>query len=352
MVVLRDCLSGEKAFYSKNDYVVTTRRDLKSEEMPIAFEWNTESKTMRVFKLILAIIIFPIGIYLFIHCLVGKLVVRSSSSAMRDFAGKVRSGVSLQEEWKYKRIAIKVDGYVVDAMIMGRESTLGNGRWILASNGNFECYEQKLLSCSNFRRIVSLLNANALLFNYPGVGASSGMPNRWAMRNTYIAMLEFLRKIGATEVIGYGQSLGGAVQGDALKEYQLDKRISYVFVKNRTFSDLSTLVSLIFNRFIGFLVKILGWNIDSVHSSSSLKAHEIIMATTDYKGEIAESDGVIPREASLATALLKNKRFPYRKAFIGTHEEHNDLLTLSTLNLLRRNVEGFLHLSTPLSVSA
>ena len=106
---------------------------------------------------------------------------------------------------------------------------------------------------------------NAIVFNYPGVGASSGLPNRQAMAKTYRAMLNFLEDrtngIGATEIIGYGHSIGGGVQGDALKTHELKKDVKYVFVKSRTFSDLSTTASLLMAKPFGFLVKILGCNI-------------------------------------------------------------------------------------------
>ena len=206
---------------------------------------------------------------------------------------------------------------------------------MLDSNGNGEFYEDKL-SCHEFKHILSKVKSNAIVFNYPGVGASSGLPNRQAMAKAYCAMLNFLEDkkngVGAKEIIGYGHSIGGGVQGDALKTHELKKDVKYVFVKSRTFSNLSTTASILTNKSLGFVVKILGWNMDSVASSKKLQAPEIIMQTAKVKWyeEINDSskiidDGVIPANASLAKALLDDNKCPKKnKVFIGMQERHND----------------------------
>jgi len=220
-------------------------------------------------------------------------------------------------------------------MIVGKAATLDNGRWVLASNGNGAFYEDGLAEGADVKQILSAVNGNAIVFNYPGVGSSSGLPNRQAMANTYRAMLNLLedqeKGIGAKEIIGYGHSIGGGVQGDALKTHELNKDVKYVFVKSRTFSDMSTIASLLTNKLLGFLVKILGWNMDSVESSKKLQAPEIIMQTANVFGykELNNSveildDGVIPAQASLAKALLDDENCPKEnKVFIGMPENHN-----------------------------
>ncbi len=340
---IKDILNGAKAFYNQPDYLDATKQDFaQNKPLPVNYTWNTEYKIIRIAKQILSIIIFPIGIYQLLHALTGKVALLPASSPSlllglyRDFAKDCLSDISLRDEWKYKRITVEVDGYKIDAMIVGKESTLNNGRWILDSNGNAEFYECKLSRGSDFYEILSQVNGNAIVFNYPGVGASSGLPNRQAMAKAYRAMLNLLEDqnngIGAKEIIGYGYSIGGGVQGDALKTHELKKDVKYVFVKSRTFSDLSTIASILTIKPLGLLVKMLGWNIDSIESSKKLQAKEIIMQTADVTKheELNDSskiidDGIIAADASLAKALLDdNKCLKKNKVFIGMPETHNE----------------------------
>jgi len=104
-----------------------------------------------------------------------------------------------------------------------------------------------------------------------------------------------------------------------------------VFVKSRTFSNLSTTASILTCKPLGFLVKILGWRMDPVEPSKKLQAPEIIMQTADVKKyEIISDtskiihDGVIPATASLAKALLEDDKCPKaNKVFIAMKEGHN-----------------------------
>jgi hypothetical protein len=355
----KDILNGDQAFYNQPDYLDATRRDLaQNEPLPVNYTWNTENKIFRIAKQIFSIIIFPIGIYKLLHALAGNVALLPAScpSLMgypENHANDSRSNISLHGEWKYKRITVEVDGYKIDATIVGKASTLNNGRWMLASIGNGEFYEDKLSYSHDFKKILSEVNGNAIVFNYPGVGASSGLPNRQAMAKAYRAMLNLLEDqkngIGAKEIIGYGHSIGGGVQGDALKTHELKKDVKYVFVKSRTFSDLSTTASMLTNKPLGFLVKMLGWNMDSVESSKKLQAPEIIMQRANVKcgyEELNDSskiigDGIIPANASLAKALLEDNKCPKQnKVFIGMQEQHND--ELKDPSFLAKKIEAFL----------
>ena len=356
----KDVLNGRNAFYNQPNYLDVTQRDFaQNKPLPVNYTWNTENKLTRIAKQVLSIIIFPIVIHKLLHALIGKVVLLPASSPIlmgysENHANDSRSNISLDGEWKYKRITVEVDGYKIDAMIVGKESTLNNGRWVLASNGNGEFYEDKLSNSYSFKQILSDVRGNAIVFNYPGVGASSGLPNRQAMAKAYLAMLAFLedreKGIGAKEIIGYGHSIGGGVQGDALKTHKLKEDVRYVFVKSRTFSDLSTAASILTNRLSGFLVKMLGWNMDPVESSKKLRAPEIIMQTAkvSWYEELRDCskiiyDDVIPAEASLAKALLKVRGLQ-NKVFIGMHERHND--ELFDPSFLARKIEALLKVSS------
>jgi hypothetical protein len=338
-------LNGDTAFYKQPNYLAVTQQDFAQDKLlPVNYTWNTESRIRSFAQQLFSIIFFPVGIHKLLHALSGKVILPASSPRLTgrlgNHANNSRSNISLADEWKYKRITVAVDGSHIDAMIVGTASTLNNGRWTLTSNGNSEFYEDKLSCRPDFKRFLSAVKSNAIVFNYPGVGASPGLPNRQAMAKAYRAMLNLLEDpnngVGAQEIIGYGHSIGGGVQGDALQSHDLKPNVKYVFVKSRTFANLSTATESIFkSKSLGFLVQMLGWNIDPVKSSKTLQAPEIIMQTARVSGyqELVDSsriidDGVIPARTSLATALLEDNQCPKQnKVFIGMQEQHNQALT-------------------------
>ncbi len=317
-------LQGENAFYKEHNYRKITKDEAnKTSPPPTTYTWNTESKLLRVVKRILSLIIFPIAIYQFLHALAGKILLPASIAPLKRL--NYYRGIVLYPEpgYKYKRIAIEVDGYKIDAMIIGNEAHLGNGRWLLSSDGNAAPYELRLAN-PDFLSMLNSIHANSILFNYPGVGASSGFPNRSATSKAYRAILSFLedkeKGIGAKEIIGYGISIGGGVQGDALKTHVLKEDISYVFVKDRTFADLSKTAANLTCKPLGWLVKLLGWNLNPLESSKNLQAPEIILQSEEGK------DQVIREEVSLYKALSKDppSSNTKNKEFIRLKLGHND----------------------------
>ena len=356
-------LSGDTAFYNQSDYVEQTKNEFgQKKALPaVTYTRNTERKITRTAKQLLSIIIFPIGIYKLIHAIIGKFcgVLPSSTPGLMGMPSDsdflIRKSIEIKpaasDDWVYKRLTLEVDGYKIDAAIMGKPSTLDNKRWMLCSGGNGEFYEYGLYEKESTQKdLAENLESNVITFNYPGVGASSGLPNREAMGKAYRLMLSFLEeKLEAQEIIGYGHSIGGGVQGDALNKYKLNDRVKYVFIKSRTFSSLSTQVNHMLSRLLGLLIKIFGWNIDSVESSKKLKAPEIILQTANVKNyttlnesdQIAGNDGVIRSEAALGKVLLDDKKCPRKnKLFVGIPEDHNE--GLSDFNYLKLHVENFL----------
>ncbi|MGD2169237.1 MAG: hypothetical protein PVI40_03240 [Chlamydiota bacterium] len=350
-------LSGADAFYNRSNYLTNTTLALQPPRlMPVTYTHNTEYgilyKIEQVAKKVFIYGILPVGLYMHFHVFsvivvsigLHKLIQTIARSLILPASlGKAtldydfyRKNIPLDTEWKYKRITVAVDDNQIDAMIVGKPTTLDNGKWTLYSNGNGEFYETKPFN-RDFHETLTALNSNALVFNYPGVGASTGPISRQTMTKAYNAMLTFLEDkengIGASKIIGYGHSIGGGVQGDALLTHELKKEIKYVFVKSRTFSDLSTLTSLIMARVVGLLVKVLGWNIDSVTSSKKLQVPEIILQTARVENceELSDSskivdDGIIHPDGSLASALL-NSGSKDKKVILGIKEGHNDPLT-------------------------
>lgn len=330
-------LGGEEAFYNSPDYVANTQRDFAHEgPLPASYRVTTEAKIFRVVKQVLAIVLFPVGIYQWLHSLVGRIALLPAScpnAHKRRQIMRIHHNPPLDSNWAIKRFTLEVDGCTIDAAIVGQRSTLNNGRWTLVSTGNGEFYEEYLSGVRGFQDVLTGIQGNALLFNYPSV--PDGWPDRQTIIKAYRAMLAFLEDqngLAAHEIIGLGHSLGGGVQGEALEGYQLKEGVKHVFVKSRTFSCIHEEASYIGGKFLGFLARFFGWNIGSVESSSHLRAPEIILQTASVDGyEVLHdsariiSDGVIGARASLATALLDDPSCPKdNKVFIGIPEWHND----------------------------
>jgi hypothetical protein len=69
--------------------------------LPVVYKWNIEHKTVRIIKQILAVIIFPIGIYNLLHILAGKVALLPASSPTlmgypENHANDSRSSISLE----------------------------------------------------------------------------------------------------------------------------------------------------------------------------------------------------------------------------------------------------------------
>jgi hypothetical protein len=347
-------LTPEKAFYNHPNYLENTQKDFsKTTTVPVTYTWNTQHIAFRIVKLVLSIIIFPISLYKFFHVLAAKIALLiSSQSKYIKPAHENRNRISLSDVWKYKRITIQVDGCNVDAMIVGKADTLNNGRWVLTSGGNSELYENVLCQSTELNQMLNDIKGNALVFNYPGVGASSGLPTRSGMEKAYRAMLAFLedknKGIGAKEIVMYGYSMGGGTQSMGLKKHNLKEDIKYVVVKNKSYWSLEETASYLAGKILGLLLKILGWDINCAKISKKLNIPEIILQTAqvnDYEILTDSSkiidDGVIHRNASLAKKLLDSKSFPHKnKLILGVKENHFEPFLDTTF--LSRHIENFL----------
>src|SRR5271166_2603774 len=128
------------AFYKNEDYLVKTKNDFKLDKaLPpaITYRFNDQTSTSA------SIVGFP-GIEL--HSLAGSLAFLPVSFTKNPFikfpvgyhANAFRASIPLENNkgWKYKRICIEFDGYKIDTIIVGKDQTIGNGRWMIFCNGN------------------------------------------------------------------------------------------------------------------------------------------------------------------------------------------------------------------------
>lgn len=302
-------LTGPEAFYNQPSYEQQTRSELRRKEPnPPIYTYENGHSWARLAKNIIfngssiALIysisrycikiisrghinlpqvskkcfwaILPFGLYNNLYVIVGRLIHPAThmsgqglEEAREEFLGQGR---------EVKRVSIKANGYVIDAVIMGKKENLGNGRWIIFSNGNGQHYE-------NFDKLKLLfadsMKANIILYNYASTGRSSGkLPNREAILASHRAVLSFAEgAIGATEIIDFAHSIGGGIQGENLKKYPLKGDVKYVFVKNKTFSSVSTIASRVFGLIGTGAIRLLNWEYSSVESSRLLQHSEIII---------------------------------------------------------------------------
>jgi hypothetical protein len=328
-----------KPFYNSPNYLRTTKEEFSIKgTLPVAKddEWNTESKIVRIAKQIFYIIFFPIALCQLTHRLIGKLFIHASSPFIlkkmynyNSTAYSLRTSLELEEDWKYKRKTIRVNGTNIDVMLMGKRSTLQNRRWVLVSGGNGEFFETMLTERHGLQQFISNINGNAILFNYPGVGASGGLPHKQGMINTMKAILDCLedeKGIGAKEIIPYGYSfIGAGVQAEALNKHPVKKGISYLAIKDRASSSISAATPL------RLFMKLFGWDFATANCSKRLHIPEIILqtATVERYERLQDSskiiyDDILREKATLAKVLLDdpscNKE---NKLFLGIYELHD-----------------------------
>lgn len=345
-----------RQFWKQPDYSTKTIQELSSPTpLPALYEFETESKVWRVAKEILAVLLVLPFIYRCLHALVGKLILLSTKK-QPEVDEVDRQGLFLLpkvNDMEVKRFTVNVNGAAVDAILTGSAQTLTNKRWILYSTGNAGKYEQHL-GCHQLQMLCRMTNANFLTYNYPGVVASEGSPNAQACVDAHQAMISLLQDdkngIGATEIIDYGESFGGGVQGHSLETLKLSNK-KYIFLKDYTFSSLHAAIATNphFNCFsakcAAIIAWLFGWILKSTHASVALEYPEIIVQRMDAQQfnthqasnpkMAITSDGTISAEASHAYGMLANQPqegFKSPKIFIGSTNMHENRISFQAIS--------------------
>jgi len=228
-----------------------------------------------------------------------------------------------------KRVSIQANGRLIDTMIFAKKDTLENHRrWIIFSNGNCGRYEYRSgkrygamdeqHKNHEYFDLADKLHANIIFYNYPSTGRSSGwFPNHNAVLASHRAMHSLVKQLGAAEVVDFGLSLGGGIQGESLKDFPFEENIKYVFVKRMTFATLSELVKTMFHPIGligGFALPLLNWDYSGAQSSRTLPHPEIIIQHGESYGvydinnlplsDQVGHDGLIPASQSYAKVIL------------------------------------------------
>lgn len=329
LVNFKSMLTGENAFYKQPDYKEKTKEDLsRVKALPPSYVVQFESKILRIAKLIFSIIIFPIFIYTLLHNLIGRIVYPATfMETASKISDNLRDQIDSEGPWKYKRFSIEVDGNRVDATLIGKETTLDNGRYVLKTVGNGMSYEVDD-PCLNV--FLDEIEGNAVLIDVPGVGATEGGSYRSTIAKAHRAMVMFMEDqqgLAAKEIIFKDFSIGTVVRAEGLKDHTLQDNINYLGINDRGLRSVSAVVGL----FLGCIVTIAGWN-QSADNPANLNLKEIVIVTVkgDSKYDLIEisesshieNDGVIPAESTYAKMVL-DRKIP-NKIVLGTHLRHND----------------------------
>ncbi len=338
-------LYGPRAFYNNPEYPVQMRRDFTlSGRLPVSYEWNprpsdiedTEWRIVKcvryIFHVIAAWAIVPASFLSFFasfSCIVSlcpTLSFYNTQNLRKLFCPLAESF------WKCQRTTISADGNDVDTVLMINSMNPNPKKWMVAALGNGQLYEGTLHPLSQLREVAEHAGCNLIVFNYPGVGESSGFCTREAMENACLGVINFVEeKAQADELILYGHSIGGGVLADAFARHERKEGVNYTFVASRTFSDLSTLVSKYSYEWLGSFVQMIGWDIHPASSLENLPVPTVVLQTASNQdgwkvlqnsSELAFTDKIILKEASLAGALLKPSQ---REDLIcvGIPETHN-----------------------------
>lgn len=278
-------------------------------------------------KLLLAVVFFPLGLVMFLSGFCQALVLPAAfmggclGRLLRIFGYIGRKDLvhpfhNIARDIRIKKIErtpIQYDHVLVDSI----ELHLNNAkptRWILVSDGNFFGMENrfKLLGCRNpLVDLAEKLEANLLFFNYPGVVSSRGPVSKEGLVKSYQACVRYLKDpqqgLGAKEILGYGISLGGAVQAEALKDEVLDgsNGVQWILIKDRTFTSMREVGKSLFGKFGVWLTRGFGWDMEPAKISETVCCPEIFIYSSQIGSQVVASDGKFEPNLSFASAFVK-----------------------------------------------
>lgn len=327
-------LTGENAFYLQPNPEDLDQLARAKPEVAYTCCIEKEDGGSRVWQIVKNILCSP---YCLVHYLAGLVILRSAFLSLGGIIERylVNYRVELlkgNEGWTHKRLAVGINGMKIDAMVIGKPETFDNGKWLLFSSGNgafyegvrtiYQDYETDLASrypdgviTHHLYPMLSKINANAVIFNYPGVGASTGWPVLQNLIDSYKGMLNFLEEgLKAKKIIGWGWSIGAGIQAEALRSHDFKENVEYLWIKDRTFSRLSDAVSNMLYKIVGVFIRFFGWEMDCVNSSKELKTPEVIVQSgklhfslfTRAGGELLQEvgcDGMFMPEDTLYSEL-------------------------------------------------
>ncbi|WP_100934203.1 CPn0927/CPn0928 family alpha/beta hydrolase fold protein [Candidatus Chlamydia corallus] len=294
-----------------------------------------------IVKFIIAVILFlPVGLFWVLQKLCQFLIhpapfisQHMPEKAVKDtravYVSKLKDLLSLNEISAVQRVVMQYDELLIDSVAIKLPNAFPK-RWILFSQGNLGSIENQFNQekCS-IHELAKATHSNILMFNYPGVMSSQGSVTRENLIKSYQACVRYLRDENtgpkATQIIAFGYSLGTSVQAAALDREITDgsDKISWIAIKDRGPRSLADIANQFCKPLGSAIVKLVGWNINSVEASERLPCPEIFIYNSDKDGKPV-GDHLFEKENCVATPFLD----PDRENTVGTK------LALTTTGLL------------------
>jgi hypothetical protein len=172
------------------------------------------------------------------------------------------------------------------------------------------------------------LGCNVFIFDYRGYGKSKGRPSEQGLyqdtQGAYAYLLS--RKITPQQIIGYGESLGGAAIIDLASKFKLGG-----LIMDSTFSSAKDMTGIIY-PFLPYWV--FASRFDSINKVKSIRISKLFIHSVN--------DEIVPYE--LARKLYESAAAP--KDFLEMHGAHNSCFFESTA-AYKEKISSFLEQVSP-----
>ncbi len=248
-------------------------------------------------KTLLLLIAIPLSLFFFIRFLEYKSTyypLRAIEYTPKD--------IGLQFE---DVILTAKDGVQISGWFIPSQSPRAVVLFCHGNGGNISHRLQKIM-------VLNRLNLDVLIFDYRGYGKSKGRPSENGLYLDAEAVYDYLRnkkKIPPRKIIGYGESLGGAV----IAELALRRELGSIIMES-SFTSVPDMAKTVAPFIPGFVYK---GRFDSLSKIKNIGYPKLILHSTD--------DEIVPFE--YGRRLFDNAEEP--KEFIEMKGGHNDTFLVS-----------------------
>ncbi len=218
------------------------------------------------------------------------------------------------------------DGVQLSAWFIPSGSTRATLLFSHGNGGNISHRLEKI-------KILNKLNLDVLIFDYRGYGMSKGSPSEKGLYRDAEAMYDFLikeRKISPRKIVGYGESLGGAVIINMAMKHEVGGLIiedSFTSVRDMSRKYFPFIPSFVYKS-----------KFDSLTKIKSIKAPKLILHSVN--------DEIVPFEQG--KKLFENA--PEPKGFVQLQGGHNDAFLISQ-DVFAAKIDSFIDMVSRLHSS-
>ena len=241
------------------------------------------------------------------HTLVGYAILPSQLSILFLFADLNTKKENLKTQLGGEEIKIPTEneGTTLDGLFFKGDGCEKSDRTMILFNANGIRYEEY----GNPKVDLFELNKwqengwNVVVFNYRGIGKSTGKVSRDGLISDGEAAIEFIKKNYQTPeklILLHGHSIGGGIAAEVAARYP---EVNYC--SDRSFSSLSTQIASMFGDLhlmkpnkLENLLKNLGWELNAFDNLSKIKGKKIVIKN--------QSDGIIVDHLSDRIKMVYN----------------------------------------------